>query len=230
MRKVAQTLLMNKTYDIEFHGYLSNHAKHAVVALERLQAPETRIQEYWDNYTSLTPYNLPLHKISNEWDNVEPATHEQWNHWRGKKIHWQKQVTLLNKELQEKYNNNTNSLVKEYAPPLLSGAAGALTHGIIHLGWAIDAESPWMIFASFESKIFCFSILWIFFFLMTNHSFKEFVHSKSEQGNEKMNTLTTLPSHEHQRTRCLLLLSALALIRDSSTFATVIHYFYPQGD
>ncbi|KAL7568746.1 hypothetical protein ACA910_021739 [Epithemia clementina (nom. ined.)] len=145
MRKVAQTLLANKEFDIEFHGYLSNHSKHAVVALEGLQAPEARVQEYWDEYTLLTPYRLPLHKVEEEWDSVEPATLDEWNAWRGKKINWQNQVVFMSQQLKEKYDNDTNSLVKAFAPSLVSGAAGALTHGIIHLGWAIDAQSPWMI-------------------------------------------------------------------------------------
>ena len=144
MTQVAKTLLANKTFDIEFHGFLSNHAKNAVIALDRLDAPETRVQQYWDDYTSLTPYKLGLHKVVEDWEAVVPANLEDWTAWRGKKYNWQRQVAFMNQELQ-RYNNDMNALVKEYAPSLLPGVAGALTHGIIHLGWAIDAQSPWMI-------------------------------------------------------------------------------------
>ena len=116
-----------------------------MIALERLQASENRIQQYWDDYTHVTPYQLSLHKVDEDWDSVEPANRQKWESWRGQKIHWQQQVAFLNNELKEKYSQDTDQLVKEYGPSLLHGAAGALTHGIIHLGWAIDAESPWMI-------------------------------------------------------------------------------------
>ena len=47
-RNLSDTLLADETYHIEFQGYLSNHAKHAVVALHGLQAPPDLIQKYWD--------------------------------------------------------------------------------------------------------------------------------------------------------------------------------------
>jgi hypothetical protein len=140
LRPVARSLLAN---DIEFNGYSTNHVKHAIVALDRLEAPETRVQEYWDSYTTLTPYSLPLHPVETPWKDVTPATIDQWKAWRGKKIHWQEQVKFLNQELEAR-QGDTHQLVADYAPDILSGMAGALTHTIIHLGWAIDAQSPWM--------------------------------------------------------------------------------------
>lgn len=109
-----------------------------------LAAPEERVQEYWDMYTALTPYNLPLHKVEQDWQTVQPATLEQWKAWRGKKSHWQKQVAFMNKELEAR-QGDTDKLVADFAPDLLNGMVGALTHTIIHAGWAIDAGSPWMI-------------------------------------------------------------------------------------
>ena len=155
---VATRLLSDRTYDIEFSGYLSNHAKHAIVALEGLQAKPERVQEYWDQYTHLTPYNLPLHRA--DWDGAgatsAPCTAALWNDWRGKKIHWPEQVLFLNSELEERFDGDTSKLVKEYATPeLLEGMTGALTHGIIHLGWGIDAGSPWMITEGLAYLNFC---------------------------------------------------------------------------
>jgi len=154
MGSLAQALLSDKSFDIEFQGYLSNHVKHAIIALDRLDAPASRLQGYWDEYTKLTPYEIPLHKVEESWDTVKPAISEEWNDWRGKKIHWQRQAAFMDDEL-SRLDNDTNKLVKQYAPELLSGMAGALTHGVIHLGWAIDAQSPWMICEGLSYLNFC---------------------------------------------------------------------------
>ena len=50
----------------------------------------------------------------------------------------------MNQELEIR-GGDTNRLIADYAPAIVPGMAGALTHAIIHLGWAIDAASPWMI-------------------------------------------------------------------------------------
>jgi Questin oxidase-like len=153
----ASKLLADRAYDIEFHGYLSNHAKHAILALDRLQAPEERVRGYWEMYTSMTPNNFQLHKVDQEWDNVTPATVEQWKDWHGKKIHWQEQTMFAYNQLQGKYNGDHHALLKDLAPELLQSPslAGALTHGIIHLGWGIDAQSPWMIAEGLAYLNFC---------------------------------------------------------------------------
>lgn len=151
LKQVSQRLLADRTYDIEFNGYLSNHAKHAIVALDRLEAPDVRIQEYWDQYTLSTPYGISLHKLETPWDSAEPASAEDWETWRGKKVGWQEMVKFLDEQ-----NKNSNDLVTEYAPDLLGGIAGALTHGIIHLGWGVDAESPWMIQEGLAYLNFCY--------------------------------------------------------------------------
>ncbi|KAG7336738.1 DUF4243 domain containing protein [Nitzschia inconspicua] len=147
MTPTASKLLSNREYDIEFHGYLSNHAKHAIIALDRLQATEDRVQEYWDMYTSMTPYNLQLHPVNQDWDDVTPATLQQWKEWRGGKIHWQQQTMFVYNQLQGDYNGDYTTLLQDLVPDLLqtSSLGAALTHGIIHLGWGIDAQSPWMI-------------------------------------------------------------------------------------
>jgi len=59
---VLAELLADERYHIEFNGYLSNHVKHALIALAGLGAPADRIQEYWDQYTSETPYGLQLQR------------------------------------------------------------------------------------------------------------------------------------------------------------------------
>jgi len=136
---------------------LSNHSKHAIVALERLNASEQRLEEYWNEYTHMTPYNIQLHKIDQDWENVEPATFQQWKSWRGKKINWQEQVSFVDRRLQSKHNGDMESLLSELAPDLLTSAslAGSLTHGIIHLGWGVDAGSTCMITEGLAYLNFC---------------------------------------------------------------------------
>lgn len=142
--KPTQSILANRVFDIEFCGYLSNHAKHGIVALDGLNAPQARIEEWWNQYTRLTPYELSLHRVEQSWDKVDPCTVKEWQDLRGKKQNWQEMCVFMQNELDQKFDGNTDRLVKEYAPSLIDGIAGALTHGIIHLGWGIDALSPWM--------------------------------------------------------------------------------------
>ena len=151
MKALSQELLADRTFDIEFHGYLTNHVKHAIVALDRLGASEARIQEYWDMYTFSTPYHIPLHKVENPWEAVTPASPEDWEEWKGRKLGWQQLVKFL-----EEQHRSNEELVKDYAPGLLGGIAGALTHGIIHLGWAVDAGSPWMVKEGLAYLNFCY--------------------------------------------------------------------------
>jgi hypothetical protein len=97
--------------------------------------------------------------VETPWENVQPLTAEEWNHVRGKKVQWQEMVQFL-KNLQDGDNNDndlssSHDLVRKFAPDLLNGIAGALTHGIIHLGWAIDAENPWMIKEGLAYLNFC---------------------------------------------------------------------------
>jgi hypothetical protein len=46
--RVTADLLNDRQYHIEFNYFLTNHAKHAVVALHGLKCPADVIQTYWD--------------------------------------------------------------------------------------------------------------------------------------------------------------------------------------
>ena len=168
--RTARTLLANRSYDIEFHGYLTNHVKHAMVALNGLEAPPSRLQDYWDQYTAETPYGLTLDVIPPQaWKDTIPATVEEFTTWRGAKVHWRRQVLFLQHELQTNYHGHVDDLIRRFAPELLPGMLGSLTHGIIHLGWAIDAHkadseattfplhqsSQWMILEGLAYLNFC---------------------------------------------------------------------------
>jgi hypothetical protein len=141
LQPITHTLLKNRSFDIEFMGFLSNHAKHALIALNGLEAPASRVEAYWNEYTTLTPYDLQLHPCK-DWDQAEPAKEEDLEQWRGQKVHWQNQVLFFQEQMAEK---STDDLVRKYVPDLLPGMTGALTHALIHLGWALDANSEWMI-------------------------------------------------------------------------------------
>lgn len=147
LRQATQLLLDNRKFDIEFHGYLSNHVKHALIALDRIEASEERVLEYFDEYTKETPYGLKLHPVSKPWESVKPVSSKEWKSLDllGKKVKWQEQTLFMHQELVSRFDHNIDLLVQEYAPDVVSSVAGGLTHGIIHLGWAIDAQNEWMV-------------------------------------------------------------------------------------
>jgi hypothetical protein len=106
---VASTLLTDRSFFIEFQGYLSNHAKHAIIALDRLHAPESRVQEYWDTYTSVTPYGLSLKAVDSWLDirNDSSKNNRDWFHsLRGKKQQWQEQCVYLEQELANTFHGD----------------------------------------------------------------------------------------------------------------------------
>ncbi len=50
----VDAMLDDKSFYIEFHGYLSNHAKHAVIALNGLGTPAGDIAAYVEEYARTT--------------------------------------------------------------------------------------------------------------------------------------------------------------------------------
>lgn len=56
-------LLNDRSYHIEFNGHLTNHIKHAVIALHGLGISASRIKDYYDNYVKLTPYGMGLEPL-----------------------------------------------------------------------------------------------------------------------------------------------------------------------
>lgn len=154
LQPVTERLLADRTFDIEFAGFLTNHSKHAIVALHGLGAEPHRMQQYWDMYTRETPRELCLDKVAQDWAQVQPIQKSDWLPLRGQKIKWQEQVAFMDAELERL--GSPDRLVAEYVDEaLMDSVAGALTHGIIHLGWAIDAGSPSMICEAIAYLNFC---------------------------------------------------------------------------
>ncbi|GAA2471388.1 HAD-IA family hydrolase [Streptomyces longisporus] len=131
-RSVAD-LLDDDTYHIEFNGHLTNHIKHAVVALAGLGVDPGRIRAYHDNYIALTPYGC----------RVEPARPAQreidddnWLELLGQRQDFAAYCAFFDRREREL---GMTGLLRRYMPRLLAGWAGALQHATIHLGWALDA-------------------------------------------------------------------------------------------
>lgn len=91
-------------------------------------------------YTKLTPYGLPL--VSAHERSGEPLTRDTWRALLGKKERFPDLHDFFAAELERL---GTAAFVREYAPQLVPGAAGALVHAVIHFGWAVDAGNACMI-------------------------------------------------------------------------------------
>ncbi|MFE4055271.1 HAD-IA family hydrolase [Streptomyces sp. NPDC059096] len=131
--RTVESLLDDSTYHIEFNGHLTNHIKHAVVALSGLGVDPARIRAYHDNYIALTPYGC----------RVEPARSPQrviddsnWLELLGRRQDFAAYCAFFDRREREL---GMAGLLREYVPRLLPGWVGALQHATIHLGWALDA-------------------------------------------------------------------------------------------
>ena len=125
-------MLDDKSFHIEFHGYLSNHAKHAVIALNGLGAPAGDIAAYVEQYARTTyGFGLEPPKQSDI-----KLTEANWRDFLGK----HEQFTSLCRFFEERVETlGLEQTINVYVPELLPGCVGALLHGTIHLGWALDS-------------------------------------------------------------------------------------------
>jgi questin oxidase-like protein len=143
-------LLSDRTYHIEFNGHLSNHVKHAVVALAGLGASPQRIKAYYDGYAKLTPYGYGL-------EAPKPSKHvistANWEQFLGQRTSFWAYCALLERQEREL---GVDGLLRRYLPALLPGWVGAFTHAAIHLGWALDANNRWMIIEGLAYMAFAY--------------------------------------------------------------------------
>lgn len=135
---MVEDLLNDQTYHIEFNGHLTNHAKHAVIALAQLGAPPQRIKSYYDNYAKLTPYGYGLEPPR---ASKQEISQDNWMHYFGKRTGFSAYCDFFDQQDKEL---GTDELLRRYLPSLLPGWVGAFTHAAIHLGWALDAGNRWM--------------------------------------------------------------------------------------
>ncbi|MGW1075014.1 questin oxidase family protein [Streptomyces sp. NPDC002537] len=135
---VVEQLLNDRTYHIEFNGHLSNHVKHAVIALDGLGATPEQIKAYYDSYARLTTYGYGLEPPR---ASKYEITEENWREHLGRRTSFSAYCEFFDRQEKEL---GTDELLRRYAPTLLPGWVGAFTHATIHLGWAIDAGNRWM--------------------------------------------------------------------------------------
>jgi hypothetical protein len=137
-KALVHSLLDDKTYHIEFNGHLTNHDKHAVVALYRIGATSDQIKSYYENYAALTPYGYPLEAPRKSKHTI---TDDNWKQFLGKRTSFSSYCEYFDDKEKQL---SMAVLLKEYMPTLLPGWAGAFTHATIHLGWALDVRNRWM--------------------------------------------------------------------------------------
>ena len=148
--KSATDLLDDRTYHIEFNGHLTNHVKHAVVALAGLGAEPERIQSYYDQYAELTPYGYGLESpVASQYVIDE----SNWKALLGKRTSFSAYCEFFD---ERERRLGTEELLARYVPELLPGWVGAFTHATIHLGWALDADSRWMMIEGLAYMAFAY--------------------------------------------------------------------------
>ncbi|WP_216897419.1 questin oxidase family protein [Nocardia alni] len=131
-------LLDDRSHHIEFNGHLTNHVKHAVVALAALGAPESLIRDYYKNYAQLTAYGYPLEPAR---ESARPIDSDTWRDFLGARKYFSAYSAFFDGEVARL---GIDGAVARYAPELLRGWIGAFTHATIHLGWAVWARHPGM--------------------------------------------------------------------------------------
>lgn len=137
-RQLVEELLNDRTYHIEFNGHLTNHSKHAVVALARLGVPGPRIKAYYDNYAKLTTYGYGLEPPKPDRHTI---TEDNWRQYLGQRTSFWSYCDFFDRREREL---GLDEVLRGYVPELLPGWVGAFTHATIHLGWALDIGNRWM--------------------------------------------------------------------------------------
>ncbi|HEX7852364.1 MAG TPA: questin oxidase family protein [Sphingobium sp.] len=126
-------LLDDQSYHIEFNGHLTNHVKHAVVALAGLGASQARIRDYYETYATLTPYGYPLEPPRPSTLRIDEGN---WQALIGQRKGFAAYVDFFER-LEQRIG--LVEVLRFALPELLPGWVGAFTHATIHLGWALDA-------------------------------------------------------------------------------------------
>lgn len=135
---VVDRLLNDQTFHIEFNGHLTNHVKHAVVALAGLGAPTEKIESFYKSYTQLTPYGCELEPARTS-DQV--ISEGNWERFLGTRTNFAAYCDFFDRKVHEL---GIDEVLRRYVPVLLPGWVGSFTHAAIHLGWALDIGNRWM--------------------------------------------------------------------------------------
>ena len=112
-------------YFIEYEGFFTNHLSHGVIALHRLQATHPRLERFanW--------YRPKLETPESDIDDARPV-----EKLLGERTAFYRILQHYETLLKEKYNSNTEELIKGEYPKVSAGLAGSALHGTIHLGYS----------------------------------------------------------------------------------------------
>lgn len=142
-------LLDDTSKHIEFHGFLTNHMKHAVIALHGLGADADYIEKYCSSYAKET-YGFGLEPAKGSDVDVNE---DNWQAYLGKHEQFEALCRFFTRRADEL---GLDEMLRFYVPSLLAGCVGSLFHGAIHLGWAIGAGHHGMIIEGVAYLAFSF--------------------------------------------------------------------------
>lgn len=148
--EIVEALLADRAYHIEFNGHLTNHAKHAVVALAGLGTAPEAVRAYYENYARLTTYGYGLEPARPSGLVVHAGN---WRDYLGRRQGFSALCAFFDAE---ERRLGLDAVVALYGPELLGGWIGAFTHATIHLGWALDAGSRWMAIEGLAYMVFTY--------------------------------------------------------------------------
>lgn len=148
--QVRSRLLSDRAHHVEFNGFLTNHVKHAIIALDGLDAPRARLEDYFDTYATETPYGFGLEPAQRARTTI---TRDDLSAHLGRREDFE---ALRNFFAAEVRAHGVPDTLARFIPTLAPGFVGALLHGTIHLGWALDADEPDMVIEGLAYLAFTF--------------------------------------------------------------------------
>jgi hypothetical protein len=135
---LVRDILNDRSYHIEFNGHLTNHGKHAVIALAGLGVEPERVKKYYDDYTAMTTYGYSLEAPKCSKHEIRD---DNWRRFLGKRTSFSSYCDFFASKIEK---NGLSNTLETYLPELLPGWVGSLTHATIHLGWALEAQNTYM--------------------------------------------------------------------------------------
>lgn len=141
-------LLADSSHHIEFNGHLSNHNKHAVVALAGLNASAERIEEYYRQYVRETTYGYGLEPARPSRVAVNEANCLSL---LGQRTSFTSLCEFFDAAIAR---DGLDVVLAQWMPELIPGWVGAFTHATIHLGWGLDYGHPRMITEGLAYMVF----------------------------------------------------------------------------
>lgn len=137
-------------FHIEYGGYLSNHLSHALIALYKLEAPPSKINNFFEMYINKLEEKIPAEK---------KISKNNWKEFKGKKENYTGLVEFYKEELSKR---RVDDVLNEFIPELIEGLSGSAFHGLITLGYALEfMEDTLNIAEGLAYWTFCFSSLGI---------------------------------------------------------------------